>query len=240
MRRWPGGAGAATDRVGGAGRDREHVVGKGDTLYSIAWRHGIDYRALAGANSIRDPYIIHPGQVLLVRDRTTSWRRSRWLPPQASGCGRPGRACRVGRHIGSGGGDGRGAGGRAVAAAPRVRAGGRRIAAEVSAGSTVEAVATETASTSAGQPTPAARTVAGMRWTRPASGKTISTFGRGGNKGIDIGGAFEQPVRAAAPGRVVYAGSGADRVRKARDSEARQPVSERLCAQRTAPRGRRR
>ena len=48
------------------GREREHVVGKGDTLYSIAWRYGIDYRALARANSIRDPYIIHPGQRLLV------------------------------------------------------------------------------------------------------------------------------------------------------------------------------
>ena len=47
-----------------------------------------------------------------------------------------------------------------------------------------------------------------MRWTRPTSGNTISTFGRGGNKGIDIGGTFEQPIRAAAPGRVVYAGSG--------------------------------
>ena len=54
----------------------------------------------------------------------------------------------------------------------------------------------------------ATRTVAGLRWTRPTGGKTISTFGRSGNKGVDIEGVFEQPIRAAAPGRVVYAGSG--------------------------------
>ena len=48
------------------GRGRDHVVGSGDTLYSIAWRHGLDYRVLAGVNSIRDPYTIYPGQRLLV------------------------------------------------------------------------------------------------------------------------------------------------------------------------------
>ena len=47
-----------------------------------------------------------------------------------------------------------------------------------------------------------------MRWTRPTKGKTIGRFGRGGNKGLDIEGAPEQPIRAAAGGRVVYAGSG--------------------------------
>ena len=50
--------------------------------------------------------------------------------------------------------------------------------------------------------------MAGVSWTRPTQGKTIGGFGRGGNKGLDIGGTFEQPVRAAARGRVVYAGSG--------------------------------
>ncbi|ASP38769.1 peptidase M23 [Bacterioplanes sanyensis] len=39
-----------------------HIVEAGDTLYSIAWRHGIDFRELASANSISSPYTIHPGQ----------------------------------------------------------------------------------------------------------------------------------------------------------------------------------
>lgn len=39
-----------------------HVVTKGDTLYSIAWQAGYDYRKVARWNNIRWPYRIHPGQ----------------------------------------------------------------------------------------------------------------------------------------------------------------------------------
>lgn len=39
-------------------------VRRGDTLYSIAWRSGKDFRTLAGWNRIRAPYVIYPGQVL--------------------------------------------------------------------------------------------------------------------------------------------------------------------------------
>ena len=41
-----------------------HAVLIGDTLYSIAWRHGIDYRELAVWNDIRTPYTIYAGQRL--------------------------------------------------------------------------------------------------------------------------------------------------------------------------------
>lgn len=39
-----------------------HEVRRGETLYSIAWRYGWDYRELARANSIPAPYTIYPGQ----------------------------------------------------------------------------------------------------------------------------------------------------------------------------------
>jgi lipoprotein NlpD len=42
----------------------------------------------------------------------------------------------------------------------------------------------------------------------PAEGDVITKFGEGGSKGIDIGGKLGEPVKAAAAGRVVYAGSG--------------------------------
>ncbi len=42
----------------------QYVVQRGDTLYSIAFRSGQDFRALAARNSIRAPYTIFPGQVL--------------------------------------------------------------------------------------------------------------------------------------------------------------------------------
>ncbi len=42
----------------------------------------------------------------------------------------------------------------------------------------------------------------------PAEGSVITKFGESGSKGIDIGGKVGEPVKAAAAGRVVYAGNG--------------------------------
>ncbi|MDN3639217.1 peptidoglycan DD-metalloendopeptidase family protein [Simiduia curdlanivorans] len=39
-----------------------HLVQKGDTLYSIAWRYGVDYKELSARNGISKGYIIYPGQ----------------------------------------------------------------------------------------------------------------------------------------------------------------------------------
>jgi lipoprotein NlpD len=41
-----------------------HTVLKGETLYSIAFRHGFDYKKIARWNSIRSPYTIYAGQRL--------------------------------------------------------------------------------------------------------------------------------------------------------------------------------
>ena len=43
-----------------------YTVRKSDTLYSIAWRYGLDYRQLAHWNQIGREYIIHPGQQLIL------------------------------------------------------------------------------------------------------------------------------------------------------------------------------
>ena len=39
-----------------------HIVAKGDTLYSICWRYGLDYQDVAKANGIGPPYTIYVGQ----------------------------------------------------------------------------------------------------------------------------------------------------------------------------------
>lgn len=44
-----------------------HVVRQGDTLYSIAFDAGLDYRAVARWNAIDPPYVINPGQKLRLR-----------------------------------------------------------------------------------------------------------------------------------------------------------------------------
>ena len=194
------------------GREREHVVGEGDTLYSIAWRFGIDYRTLAGANSIRDPYTIFPGQRLLVPGPEDI------VAPEPA-------AVAASEPVGPDETSVRGAGtveGPAVVPLPPP-SGETVTAAEPLPKSPPAAVelppkppppappkplVAGTATQSAAPPSSAARSVAGVRWTRPTSGKTISAFGGGGNKGIDIGGTFEQPIRAAAPGRVFTRAAG--------------------------------
>ena len=45
-----------------------YTVSSGDTLYTIAWRYGLDYRILANWNRIRGPaYRIYPGQRLRLK-----------------------------------------------------------------------------------------------------------------------------------------------------------------------------
>ncbi len=41
-----------------------HEVKKGETLYSISWRYGEDYKKIAQWNGIEPPYIIHEGERL--------------------------------------------------------------------------------------------------------------------------------------------------------------------------------
>ena len=45
-----------------------YTVQRGDTLYSIAFRYGLDFRKVAAANRIAAPYTIYPGQRLALRE----------------------------------------------------------------------------------------------------------------------------------------------------------------------------
>ncbi|HEY0633733.1 MAG TPA: LysM domain-containing protein, partial [Gammaproteobacteria bacterium] len=50
-----------------------YTVRPGDTLYSIAWRYGLDHHDVAAWNQIRPPYVIHQGQVLVMSPPLRSW-----------------------------------------------------------------------------------------------------------------------------------------------------------------------
>jgi len=52
-------AGCASNPEGGS-----YTVKRGDTLYSIAFRHKVDYKDLARWNGIGRDYVIYPGQTL--------------------------------------------------------------------------------------------------------------------------------------------------------------------------------
>ena len=188
--------------------EREYLVAKGDTVYSIAWRHGVDYRALARFNSIRDPFTIYPDQRLRIPGPGDAA-----APAPKAGAAAAGS---VGPAVVSTRGTGAQdaplpepvplpepsstAKARSPAPVPASKA---PAGPQPGVGSEMAA-----ASTSATVPPLATRVVAGLSWSRPTRGKAVGRFGRGGNKGVDIAGEFEQPIRAASRGRVVYAGSG--------------------------------
>jgi len=58
-----------------------HKVSEGDTLYSIAWRYGRDYKELASANGISPPYTIKLGQRIRLDLRGTVSSTLKKSPP---------------------------------------------------------------------------------------------------------------------------------------------------------------
>src|SRR5512139_516404 len=63
---------ATSSRYQGQSRATRYRVAKGDTLYSIAFRHGVDFRDVARWNDIAAPYTIWPGQQLVLRAPSSS------------------------------------------------------------------------------------------------------------------------------------------------------------------------
>ena len=57
---------AARPRVATSGE--VYTIREDDTLYGIAWRHDLDYKALAAANGIEAPYTVYPGQRIRLQE----------------------------------------------------------------------------------------------------------------------------------------------------------------------------
>jgi lipoprotein NlpD len=156
-------------------------VVRGDTLYSIAFRHGVDFRDLAAWNRIASPYTIWPGQVLRLsppHGRTTGPRQPVAAAPAPA---RPSAPVF-----------------KPVTPAPP------RPAAVAPA-----PVAATPAPVAVPAPKGATRVAGGVNWRWPADGALIKKFQSGDAiPGIELGGKAGDPVRAAADGVVVYSGNG--------------------------------
>lgn len=176
-----------------------HTVVAGDTLYSIAWEAGHDYRAVARWNGIGAPYLLRPGQ------------RIRLVPPQstegrivvASGDTLYGLAEEVGvdfKEL---------AGWNNIRPPYTIRPGQvLRTTPPGSAAQSRKGRSSDGKSSTSRNASPRARAEVGS-WVWPADGPIVRRFSaRGTNKGLDIGGRRGTAVHAAAPGKVVYKGSG--------------------------------
>ncbi|WP_409523470.1 peptidoglycan DD-metalloendopeptidase family protein [Nitrincola sp. MINF-07-Sa-05] len=161
-----------------------YTVVRGDTLYSIAWRYGLDYRQVAAWNNIDGRYQIFPGQKLSLRSANQAVSASTAPVSTQSPASTAAPASTSASAAGST---------APVAAAP------------------ARPAATSTAPASTPAATPTAPVSTGpVRWQWPVAGKVITGFSAraDGNKGLDIAGSAGDPVFAASDGRVVYAGSG--------------------------------
>ncbi len=168
---------------------RTYVVRAGDTLYSIAWRYNLDYRALAKLNNIDSRYRIYAGQkirlqaspptvtqssspdVIVEPSRTVMQTYQMPTPTKAVMQPAPAKAAVVTDVV-------------AKPAEPVI---------EPASADVVQSVVV-----------PPGR----LTWRWPAQGPLLDGFSSTATKGINIAGKAGDPVIAAGSGRVVYAGDG--------------------------------
>ena len=155
-----------------------YEVQRGDTLYSIAFRFGVDWRDIADWNRIGAPYTIRPGQELRM---TEPPRRSRPVavrqePPSSA---EPEPAPDTG-------------------SAPEPRQEARTPDPDPVAETRAPAPSASDSS----------RSVAGVDWQWPTSGNILHPFDASATRrGVGINGSAGQPIHAAAAGQVVYSGT---------------------------------
>ena len=190
-------AGAQRDQDG---RPQVYVIAKGDTLYSIAFNYGLDYREIAELNNIQNPDVIHIGQEirLFPANTASATQESRadteiksgpdetpspTIPSQTVLVKEWPKAVKLNYSE------------QALAQIEKMQGERPRTA-------PVTVARSDTVSSP--------REPEGMlEWGLPTKGKLISEFSESANrKGIDIGGKLGQAVVASAAGKVVYSGSG--------------------------------
>ncbi len=197
-------------------RPDTYTVKKGDTLYSIGLEHGFDYKDIAQWNNIQPPYVIHIGRQLKLKEpkapavakestepvatplktepviaAKTLDEPPLYTEPKALKEPYSEQAMKAPPPI-----------------APKPAAKPQEKPADTAR---PEPAKTETAKVepSADKPTAPTGDDEAIDWSWPVNGKVLTGFNDAASaKGIDIGGNQGQPVLAAAPGKVVYSGSG--------------------------------
>ncbi|HLP99307.1 MAG TPA: peptidoglycan DD-metalloendopeptidase family protein [Sideroxyarcus sp.] len=173
---------------------RLYVVQKGDTLYSIAFLNGVDYRDVADWNDLDNPAAIKIGQQLKLRIPVAT-------PAAQSSQPKPVMDSQVGEQGG-------------VKSYPKVGklAYSEQALAQAERLQNEPAVAVAPAVVPTKPAAPQARAVDDeepLEWGMPTSGKLIAGFSESDNrKGVDIIGKKGQAIVASASGKVVYSGSG--------------------------------
>ncbi|MCP3869324.1 MAG: peptidoglycan DD-metalloendopeptidase family protein [Gammaproteobacteria bacterium] len=166
-------------------------VRRGDTLYAIAWRYGLDHRSLARINGIKPPYTIYPGQSV--------WLKSHTVPKSRSVVKK--------KNIKSG------------KSTPKVTkkstktSQSKKTTKPAKSSSAKQKSGKSSKSSKSSSSSGKSKKVGGggsFKWGWPTRGKVIKRFSANdpARQGIEIGGGRGQRIIASEKGRVVYAGSG--------------------------------
>ncbi len=169
-----------------------HRVAPGENLYRIALENGQSYRDLAVWNNLSDVNRIEVGQLLRV------------VPPGSSAAAAPGVALAPTANGAAARTPMPNAGGASGLAAQNGVAQPPTYGANWSNGQGASAPA----ATAANAPAASVPAASNLAFAWPARGPLVGSFDDSKNKGINIGGTPGEAVKAAADGRVVYAGNG--------------------------------
>lgn len=186
-------------------RPDSYTVKKGDTLYSIGLEFGLDYKEIAQWNNLVPPYTIHIGRVLkfnLPKTAETAPAAEAVVvtpiktePVIAKPLGEPPLKTEP----------------KAIKEPYSEQAMAAPAPKPVEKTEVPKAVETpkQPELAKVEKPVAASGDDESIEWAWPTQGKVSAGFNEtGGSKGVDILGQTGQPVLAAAPGKVVYSGSG--------------------------------
>ena len=198
----------------GSYKGNTYKVNKGDTMFLIAYLTGMDVKDLASMNNMKEPYSLSVGQTLKIsncstKTVTTTVPVKTIAPAAPAAPAEPEVTYTPGANGTQIGSDGTVIGpiksGVATGGASTPAFTNNTPSTPVTTTTQVETTTNDTP-INANVVAPVASNIA---WQWPTQGNVIQGFSNsdGGNKGIDISGSRGQAVKAAASGRVVYAGN---------------------------------
>ena len=197
----------------GSYKGNTYKVNKGDTMFLIAYLTGMDVKDLASMNNMKEPYSLSVGQTLKIsncstKTVTTTVPVKTTAPTAPTAPAEPEVTYTPGANGTQIGSDGTVIG--PIKAG--VATGGASTPAFTNNTPSTPVTTTTQVETTNNTPVNAnvvAPVASNVAWQWPTQGNVIQGFSNsdGGNKGIDISGSRGQAVKAAASGRIVYAGN---------------------------------
>ena len=174
---------------------RYHLVKKGDTLYSIAWMYGLDYKSIAYKNRIKPPYHIFVGDKLLLKSAYT--KNSTYNTKSAKVTDSKRRQTNKRTVTYKKGTDSKNAVRKNTTSSKT-----RKSAKSQSTSNAKRAVSIQNKTATF---TGSKR----LNWSWPVKGKVIQRYSPGsGKKGIDISASKGTLIKSSEAGKVVYSGQG--------------------------------